>query len=301
MARFIDPTIADLQTEYAAAVRSGSTWTRRTALVEGYFAFAKVAVWCALSSVAELRTNWNQDDHSGLVRVVWRSAMAVPCITLLFVLPELSRVREMLEDYGSDASQLQMMAYLLPSTLPLSLPLGLAFGAALGAHGREPSRRLIGAILLVALVTAGGSLASFAWLIPASNQWYREAIMQQPLVKGDREMSFAELTQALAAADVERGKHLLFEFHKRLSIAGAPVTFAALALMLVMRRRLSRTFTIAAIAAASFGYYVALFLANGFANAGVFSPRFGAWMPQIALLLTTIAVGAPSRFNRIRA
>jgi lipopolysaccharide export LptBFGC system permease protein LptF len=271
------------------------------ALLGGYVAFAKVALWCAMSGVTDMRTNWNHEDHSSLLRVLWHSAAAVVCITLLILLPELSRMRAMIEDFGSDAGVFRLTTFLLPSALPLSLPLGLAFGAALGACGRTPSRRLIGAIMLVALVTAAGSLATMAWLIPASNQSYRLAIVQRPLLKGDREMSFAELTQALAAADVVRSKRLLFEFHKRLSIAGAPVTFAALALVLVMRQRLRRAASIAAIIAASFGYYMALWLANGFNNEGVFSPQFSAWMPQIALLLTTIAVGVPRTFSRRRA
>jgi lipopolysaccharide export LptBFGC system permease protein LptF len=293
MERFIDPTIADLQAEYAAALRSGSTWRCRAALLGGYVAVAKVAAWCAMSGVAAVRRNWNQEDRSGLVRVLWRSGAAILCVTLLIWLPELSRTRAMLGDFGSDADLFRVMTYLLPMTLPLSLPIGLAFGATLGAHGRKPSRRLIGAIMLFALAAAAGSLATLAWVIPASNQSYRVAIVQRPLVKGDREMSFAELRDARATADVERSKHLLFEFHKRLSIAGAPITFAAMALVVVLRRRPQRLLSIATIVGTAFGYYVALWLANGFSNAGILTPLFSAWVPQIALVLTTILVGLP--------
>ena len=191
------------------------------------------------------------------------------------------------------------MAYLLPMTLPLSLPLGLALGAALGAHGRPSSRRLVGAIMLVALATAAGSLATMAWVIPASNQSYREQMVRQPLLKGDREMSFAELRHALATADSDRSRHLLFQFHTRLGLAGAPVTFAAFALVLVMRQRMRREVSVAAIVAASFGYYVALWLGNGFNRDGILSPQFSAWVPQIALVLATIFAWLPK--GRLKA
>jgi lipopolysaccharide export LptBFGC system permease protein LptF len=290
MERFLDPTIADLQAEYASAIGTRRRWLTR---LTGYIAFAKVAVWCAMSGVADMRLNWNQEDHSSLLRVLWRAAVAVVCITLLIWLPEVSRMRAMLEDFASDAGDFRVMTYLLPSALPLSLPIGLGFGAALGAHGRTSSRRLIGAIMLVALATAAGSLATMAWIVPASNQWYREQMVRHLPLKGDREMSFAELKRAMATADVDRSKLLLFEFHKRLSVAGAPVTFAALALVLVMRRRLRRGVSIAAIVAASFGYYVVLYLGNDFNRDRVFSPLFSAWMPQVALALTTVLAALP--------
>jgi len=296
--RLIDPVIADLQAEYAAATDIRRRWL---ALLAGYIAFAKVSVWCAMSGGSGMRKNWTQEDHSGLVRVLWRSAAAILCLTLLIWLPEASSMRYMLEALGSDANRVRLMTYLLPSALPLTLPIGLAFGAALGAHGRTPSRRLVGAIMLVALATAAASLATMAWVIPASNQSYRVAMMRQAIPKGERELSFGELKRELATADVDRGKRLSFEFHKRLSVAGAPVTFVALALVLVIRRRLWRTVSVAAVVAASFGYYVALWLANSFTKDGVLSPQLGAWMPQLALLLTTIVVGIPRTINRRRA
>jgi lipopolysaccharide export LptBFGC system permease protein LptF len=114
-------------------------------------------------------------------------------------------------------------------------------------------------------------------------------------------MSFDELRGALATADVERSKRLSFEFHKRLGLAGAPVTFAALALVLVMRQHLRRTAAIAAIVAAAFAYYVALWLGNGLTKDEVLSPLLAAWMPQMALVLTTILVGLPRTFIRTRA
>ncbi len=298
MERLIDPVIADLQAEYASAIGMRCRWL---ALLAGYIAFAKVALWCAFSGATGMGKNWTQEDHSGLVRVLWRSTAAILCLTLLILLPEMSRMLEMLQTFGSNASRFRLMTYLLPMTLPLSLPVGLAFGAALGAHGRTPSRRLIGAIMLVALATATASMATMAWVIPASNQSYRTEIMRQPVPKGVRELSFGELKHELATADVARSNRLLFEFHKRVSLAGAPVTFAALALVLVIRRRLWRTAAIAAIVAGSFGYYVALWLAQSLSKGEVLSPPFAAWMPQIALLLTTIVVGVPRTIIRRRA
>ena len=48
MERLIDPVIADLQAEYAEAIRDGRTWRSWVALIVGYIAFAKVFLLCGL-------------------------------------------------------------------------------------------------------------------------------------------------------------------------------------------------------------------------------------------------------------
>jgi lipopolysaccharide export LptBFGC system permease protein LptF len=307
MERFIDPTIADLQAEYAAALLSGSAWRRQRTLLFGYIAFAKVLLWCTAPAVAHAWSNWSFEDRRGLVRVVWRSVVAVIGVTLPIWLLELPRTRQMLDDNGSAAGIPEAMAYLLPSILPLSVPVGLAIGAALGAHGRALSRRLTSAILLVAVAVSFASLVTIAWVLPAANQFYREAILRgtatsgRTLYKGERELTLSELRHRLRGADRQHSNRILFEFHTRLGLAGAPLTFAAFALVITIRRRSRKRRVLAAIGVAAFGYLMVLWMGNAISESDTQSPQLSAWMPQIALVLTTIVVAVPRTIIRTRA
>jgi hypothetical protein len=300
MERFIDPVIADLQAEYAEELQSGRVWKIRWTLAVGYAAFAKVFLLCGMYGAAHAWRDWSHDDHRGLVRVARWSSSASLLITLLLLLPELPRTRGMIDNFDPHAGLPLLMAYLVPMTLPLSLPIGLAIGAAFTAQGRVVSRRLVVVIMLVALAVSATSFVTLAWVIPATNQSYREAVMGRSLVKGDRELTLSEL-RPLAATDSHRTRGLVFEFHKRLGIAGAPITFAALALVVTVRRRARRVASGAAICVAVFGFYATLWLGNGFSKDGTLSPPLAAWMPQMLLLLTTILVALPANLTRTRA
>jgi lipopolysaccharide export LptBFGC system permease protein LptF len=287
MERLIDPSIADLQAEYTDALRSGNVWRSRWTLVVGYIAFAKVALWCALSGVAQAWANWSLDDHHGLVRVIWRSTVAIICVTILLWLPELPRMRDILDDVGSHASLFRLMIYLLPSVLPLSVPVGLAVGAASGVHS-SPSRRLTSAILLVALMMSLASLMTLAWVTPATNQSYREALVGQTLAKGDREMTLTELRRSLAVRDQESARRLLMEFHQRLSFALTPLTFAAFGLVVAIRRRPRVIGAVGAVVLAAFGYYIVMWLARSLSTDAVLPAHLGPWLPHFLLVYAII-------------
>jgi lipopolysaccharide export LptBFGC system permease protein LptF len=303
MERLVDPVIADLQTEHAAAIRSGNKWNGSWVLVVGYIAFVKVTVWCGLLGLREARRNWSPEDSQGLLQTMWLSGCAIVVVSMPLWLLELPTTLDIMatvqaQGFHTHASVQRLMIYLLPAVVPLTVPVGLAIGAALDAHGRMPSRRLIGAIMLVAFALSGVSLITIGWVTPATNQSYREAMigvptMGMPLAKGNREMTLIELRRSPGAADMDRTRALLFEFHSRLGIAGAPITFAVFALVVAIRRRARRTASVAAIAAAAFGYYMALGVASAFSQGGVLSPQMSAWVPQLALVLTTVLAALP--------
>jgi hypothetical protein len=59
--QLIDPTVADLQAEYQAAVQTGSAWTRVWTLLRGYAACSKVitlCAWPASTVVARAGLSW---------------------------------------------------------------------------------------------------------------------------------------------------------------------------------------------------------------------------------------------------
>jgi lipopolysaccharide export LptBFGC system permease protein LptF len=293
--------IADLQIEYAAAIRAGDVWKSRWTLVVGYVAFAKVTLWCGLLGLRRAGRRWSREDSQGLRSVVWLSGSAIVCVSALLWLLELPRTRDMLEDVGADsgASVFELMIYLVPAILPLGLPVGLAIGTALGVHGRELSSRLIAFIMLVALGASTASLVTLTWVTPASNQSYREAFIGKTVARGDRELTLVELRLSLPAADRERTNRLVFEFHKRLSFALTPMTFAAFALVVAVRRRMGRIGAVGTIGFAAFGYYTALWLANSLNKGAVLPPQVGPWIPQMALVLTTALAGFPQHKTQI--
>lgn len=181
----------------------------------------------------------------------------------------------------------------MPAVLPLSIPVGLAIGAALSAQRRILSRRLIGAIMLFALALSVASLVTVAWVTPNTNQSYREALIGNTLRKGDREMTLIELRRSLAMRDPEGARRVLLEFHHRLSFALTPLTFAAFGLVVAIRR-LRVMGALGAVGLAAFGYDIEMWMALGLSQDAVLPAYLGPWMPQVALMLTTVLVGLPS-------
>jgi hypothetical protein len=297
MERFIDPVIADLQVEYASAIGRRRQWL---ALLAGYIAFAKVSLWCGVLGLREARHNWSDEDRQGLFHTLWLSGCAIVIVSVPLWLLELPTTRDLLEsmrdtEFPPTASVQRLMIYLVPAILPLGMPIGLAIGVALGAYGRALSRRLIGTIILVALAASAVTVVNVGWLTPATNQLYREAIVGQYVRKGDREFTMPELNR-LRQPDVRarlgwrRTAPFSFELHQRLSIAVAPVTFCALALVLIVRRRARRLAVLAAVSVAAIGYLMMRWLGYGLSLTESMSPPLAAWMPQMALVLTTVLV-----------
>lgn len=319
MERLIDPVISDLQTEFALAIRDGAPWRSGWALLVGYVAFAKVSLWCGLLGLREARRNWSNEDRQGLLHTLWLSGCAIVIVSVPLWLLELPTTRDLLEsmrdtEFPPNASVQRLMIYLVPAILPLGMPIGLAIGVALGTHGRALSRRLIGTIILVALAASAVSVVNVGWLNPATNQLYREAIVGEYVRKGDHEFSLPELNRLVqpdVRARLGMSSHhytsFLFELHQRLGIATAPLTFCALALVLTIRRRVRRIGVFAAVSVAAMGYLMMRWLGYGLSLSGSIPPQLGAWMPQIALVMTTalVALGrlkaAPTSISQRRA
>jgi lipopolysaccharide export LptBFGC system permease protein LptF len=302
MGRLIDPVIADLQLEHGAATRSGNIWKRGWVLIVGYIAFVKVVLLCSVFGTRQACRNWDKDDSNMLLRTTCVSGIAIVLVSVPLWLPQLSRTREMLETFSSSstASLWQLMIYLLPSVLPLSVPLGLGIGTAFSTRGRMLSNRVIAAVMLVALVMSAASLVTIGWVTPNVNQAYREAISgARWLNKGDREMTLTELRPAAAGSDQEKAHRLSVMFHQRLSLSTTPVTFAAFGLVLAIRR-LRAIIALGAIVLASFGYYVAMWVAQRLSQTAELPTFLGPWMPPVALILTTVLLGL-LRVNRTRA
>jgi lipopolysaccharide export LptBFGC system permease protein LptF len=211
-------------------------------------------------------------------------------------------------EFPPKASVQRLMILLVPAILPISIPVGIAIGVACGLHRCAPSRRLIGTIILVTFVASAVSMMNLGWLTPTTNQLYREAIVGQYVPKGDRELTLPVLRR-LVQPDVRarlripsrRYQALAFELHQRLAFTIAPLTFCAFALVLVIRRRAKPVAVLAAVSIAVVGYVTMRWLGSALSLDESVSPQLGAWMPQIALVLTAIVVGIPRASIRTRA
>jgi hypothetical protein len=65
MARVIDPMVADLQKEYAEAIRRDRVWKSRGILLAGYFVFLKTIAVCGAGTTLR---GWTVDDRSAMSR-----------------------------------------------------------------------------------------------------------------------------------------------------------------------------------------------------------------------------------------
>lgn len=307
MERLIDPVIADLQTEYALSI---GMRRRCLALLTGYVAFTKVSVWCGLLGLREARRNWSDEDRQGLLHTLWLSVCAIVIVSVPLWLLELPKTHGLLEsmrdtEFPPNASVQRLMFYLVPAILPLSIPIGLAIGVALGAYGRALSRRLIATIVLVALAASAISTVNVGWVNPTTNQLFREAVVGEFVTKGDHEFTLPELNRLVqpdmraTLGNSHRYESFLFELHQRLGFGFAPLTFCALALVLTTRR-LTLAAVLTAVSIAGGGYLTVRWLGYGLSLNESISPQLGAWMPQLALVLTTILLAVPRTLIRRR-
>jgi lipopolysaccharide export LptBFGC system permease protein LptF len=301
MERLIDPSIADLRTEHAAASRGGNVWKSGRALIVGYIALGKVLLLCGVFGTRQAWTDWDGDDRQNLHRVFWCSGVITVAFAVLFELPELLRLPATAV-VSPDARATLLVVYLIPAALATSIPIGLFAGIALGLRGRRLSRRLVGVVLLVAVVTSAGSFVNVAVVTPASNQWYREEIIQGSVPKGERELTLIELRRATeelqrwdAAYGIERRadtRRVKAAYQARFAIAATPLTFAILALVLAAGRRLGRLTAALVVCAGTVGLILLWMLGAFLSRLEAVPLPLGVWFLHIVIVLTSAGIMA---------
>ena len=245
------PILADLQAEHADARARGHRWTAIVLLLRSYAAFWKaVAVHGAMTSVRHLRDNAlaTPADQAVLHRVLLRASASLLVLTLLF------------------------SAY--------------SFRLALTGPGRTawpPLRHILALATLAAIV----NFAGMAWIVPRSNQAFREAIYNAlferegrwtTLSKGDRELTLPELSDAIRTLRYEgrEGDAIPFEveWQKRFALPAACVVLALVAVGIMPR---TRTAALALFVVVAFGYYLQLRIGEQSGDRGALSPIMAMW------------------------
>jgi len=265
----VEPAIADLQREQ-----------RLVAFIASYFAVLRVIGLCALD--VSLTTN---DDRRAVMRtLLWAFGLTI-ALTMLLILPPLS-IHPELKEWGGPA-------LLVPQALPLAIPVGLAFAIAFGLSKRV-SMSLVKGVLAGAAVASLISFVTFAWLIPAANQTFRELTVaalqargyESPvnLQKGLSEMTLSELRTEISAAasqgELRRARTFSRAFHFRFSLGTAALALAACLLAVPIDRRILRGLL---ACAACFVYWALIFVGEFAARLGYLWPIAGAWLPNVVL------------------
>jgi hypothetical protein len=275
MERLIDPVVADLQQEYAEALRAGRIWRRRWVRLAGYVAFARVAA-------RPLR--------------VFLAVMFV-VMTLLMVPPYLSAKYRGL--------------YLLPSSLVIAIPFALTIALALSRPDRQ-SRQRLRTVVAAGVICSGLCFVTLAWWAPSANQALRVSLARESgvcpadsacngnSVRGLPELTIGELRRQVNWTRTVHAewRALYFTYYMRWAFS-----FASLSLVLLMlalhRRAVARRWLVLVVLPILFGYYVLMNAGRAYGIAGDVAELTAlatAWMPNAVVILIASAIfalGAP--------
>jgi lipopolysaccharide export LptBFGC system permease protein LptF len=311
MERLIDPVIADMQYEYAAASRRGQVWRRAWVRIAGALAFWRVIGSFAVERSLDHAHEWAAAEDWVMGRTLGGSTLVTVVVTFSVALMTL-----MLGPTAQfrDGETVRMLFYLVPSAIPIALPAGLLVGIVYGLRRRAATSRAQRAISLIAVCCA---LAAFAWVdrvVPEANQAFRvvaSGIPSNQLLKGANELTFGELAQKIAESDgpsPEPARELSgtlpapagilrFWYHARLAISIAPLISGLFALRLAAAGRRRLTLVIGVVAMT---IYVAYYIAYDFTWL-IASNHWGpvavtgiAWIPNLVFLLGIVLLKARS-------
>jgi lipopolysaccharide export LptBFGC system permease protein LptF len=162
--------------------------------------------------------------------------------------------------------------------------------------------RLTDKVLMVfvagSLVCSIAMLGNVVWVVPESNQAFRETTFGGPVPRGDREMSMRELKR-LARLRPDQARQFEITYHTRRAIAAAPLALMIVSLPLVPVRR-KRRFTGAPTAVLlCAAYWFLLLVVQQLGIWSMLPPILTVWTPNGVFALA--AVGLEWRHHRPHA
>ena len=301
--RLIDPAIADLQAEVAAARRTGSAWHDLRALAAGYVSVAKVLVIATCGDLWQGATTWTPGEVASTRRAALIALAVTTAATAFFTMPFLEQMPE--PDLG-------LAPYLVPSMLPVSLPLGLAVASAWTLHAAVRTRKVATVLLIAAVLLSAGMFVNFEWIIPDANQAFRATVYArvvqehpevQPvpaLARGANEIRLRELRERMlerrTSGHESEARWLELTYYRRWAISAMPLAIIALMVALAFRRQWTRR----ALTGIAFAIYLAQYglWESGFslAELGVARPIVIGWAGTFLCLAAALLITSfPSR------
>src|SRR5438093_5891640 len=146
MERLIDPVLADLQCEYAAAQTRGQVWRGRWIRLAGYVAFWKVfGMHTAVRTVPAAR-DWLAADDRAIGRALSGVTVVATVVTAVLMLPPLRMLIRTANDGRAyppltSGEMGWLFLYMIPAALTIGIALGVPFGVLWGLRGRVLSSR----------------------------------------------------------------------------------------------------------------------------------------------------------------
>jgi hypothetical protein len=306
--RIVDPAIADVQTEYADALRAGRVWQSRWILMAGYVAFAK-AIVChgAQQAIGSVR-GASADDRRALARTMWIGLAAMAGgILLLALLPFVSVVA------GTAAERLRLTLYAVPQLLPTSIFIGITYGILLGLEDRTVSRKAGGLVMLLALAASVVSFALMGWIIPGRDQAFRVAVAAtlgvEPPARSANELTLGELGRLLEPGTHEpmllarphNIRSVELSYYTRWALSLGPFVLALFALTLNGRTRFAHRAPGFVASTIVFGYIVLWFVAQFVTIDRRVPVAAAVWIPNAVFLLMCAAALRTSTGARSQA
>jgi lipopolysaccharide export LptBFGC system permease protein LptF len=173
-----------------------------------------------------------------------------------------------------------------------------------GLSRRPASRPVAICVLTAALVCSAASIAALGWIVPASNQAFREEAAGVPVGRGTNELTLPELraiangrrSTAGLVAPAGAGDISLW-YYARIAFSTAPLCLAVLALALVAQSRATRMLVGSVVLTSYFAYMFALGSEAGRRSASIVTPIVAAWVPNIGAMLVSLLAITLSRLK----
>jgi len=289
--RLIDPAVADLQAEVAAAHRSHSAWRTLRALAAGYLSIAKVLLIATAGELQDCASTWQPEERAGARRGLLVALAATALATGLLVgIPAHGATETM--------DRVLLSLYLTPSMLPVTLQLGLLLGTAWTFHGAARTRKLGVAAMALAALCSIGMFVNLGWLTPEANQAFRELTIppqfrdgtDRPLARGFNELTLPAMRRRLQEARLTESpsqvRYYEAAYHQKLALSIAPLPLVGVILALAFRRRWRRG-SLTAAAVALFAAHLLILM-----SIQLYGPRLGASPLLIGWAATALAAAA---------
>src|SRR5262249_19937766 len=296
-----DPLIADLQREYADAVRSGRVWRGRWIRFAGCITFLKVIALCAWTEMTVL-DRWTRDDRKSLTRAAAILAATAVVVTILLVSRSAEDIPQVLVHPRS-----RRLLFLAPYPFLAGIVLGATLGIVLGLGGRALSRRLVAAAVGIALICSAIVFINVGWVAPAAHIAYRMTIGGTDPTPEIGETSLGALRQRIE--QVRRDSQgaplgflaaLSFDYHRRVALSFSPLVFTLFALTMAGSLRRRWLLGIAAcLAFLVYGWLVIVVRPWDLQPWNLRSPPYAAaWLPNAAIAMLTAVLGILGALRR---
>ena len=308
--RLVEPAIADLQAEFAAAQRGGSRWRALPVLVAGYLSVVAVLVIAACGDLRREAATWQPDERAGAWQGARVAAVVTTATTVLSIVLIVAPISASFAMPGWHPwlaylrVRMWFGLYLLPSTLALTVPLGLVVGTAWALRGAARTGKVGAAAAVLATVCSLGMFVNIAWLTPQSHQTFRQIAISRffhwdedrPLARGDNELTLSAMRERIALARQfglpKTPRFFETLYYKELAQTVAALPLVGVVLALAYRRRWDGAGLVIAGALMFVLYYMGL-RSTPYTNAIVGTPPIvAAWLPNGLLAAAAILLAA---------